>query len=411
MHPWRLFLLLTLTGFSLSASDVTWTSPATGQALACTVLEPTTPVTAGAILPVVFYLENLAAPRIGTDSDEAIIRDLRATGHLVVVLDYAHHPQARTPTLEKDLVALRRELQQKRLLAERPVDPARIFIVPSGHRLLRDIVYYREAGRTLAMDLLYPSHPAQPVGAVLEFSCDNANRMGNFSLDFCTDTILPIAASEGLTVAMADHPVAAPYQGLDPMPDSARKAKAAVRTLRAVGASLGCNGRIVPVGFSRGSGMALLLTTTQDHPELDGLGEHPGTDSQVQGAVVMSGRFTYLDLLPDDKMIPRYEKAWGTRTDHMDIWRAHGALDYLTHPTVPLFLTINATESPDALHQMDVLKRRLQELSSPFECQPELEPRGHRMPLDPAVLVPLHRYLQGQLHATDHLETIHPARP
>lgn len=411
MRGWRQFLVLTLTSLALAASDATWTSPATGLSLPLTILAPTSPASPGALLPVVFYLENLAAPRVGTDSDEAIIRDLRAAGHLVVVLDYAHHPRARTPTLEQDLVALRRQLQQKSLLAGQPIDPAHLFIVPSGHRLLRDVVFYRDDARTLAMDLIYPSNPARPVGAVLEFSCDNANRMSNFSLDFCTDTVLPIAASEGLAVAMADHPVAAPYQGLDPMPDSARKAKAAVRTLRAVGSALGLNGRIVPAGFSRGSGMALLLATTLDHPEFDGFGEHPGIDSRVQGAVVMSGRFTYLDLRPDDKMIPRYKKAWGTRSDHRDIWRAHGALDYLTHPTVPLFLTINVTESPDALHQMDVLKRRLQELSSPFECQPELEPRGHRMPLDPAVLVPLHRYLQGQLHATDHLETIHPARP
>src|SRR5207248_2722838 len=120
-------------------------------------------------------------------------------------------------------------------------------IVPSGHRLLRDVVFYRDAGRTLAMDIIYPSHPAQPVGAVLEFSCDNANRMSNFSLDFCTDTILPAAATEGFAVAMADHPVAAPYAGFDAMPDCGRKIKAAVRTLRAEGAALGLNGRIVPV--------------------------------------------------------------------------------------------------------------------------------------------------------------------
>ena len=58
---------------------------------------------------------------------------------------------------------------------------------------------------------------------------------------------------------------------------------------------------------------------------------------------MLSGRFTYLDLLPDDHMIPRYDKAWGDRTNHLDVWRAAGSLDYLTNATVPLFLSINCS--------------------------------------------------------------------
>jgi hypothetical protein len=83
---------------------------------------------------------------------------------------------------------------------------------------------------------------------------------------------------------------------------------------------------------------------------------HANVSSAVQGAVVMSGRFTYLDLLPDDKMLPRYAKAWGER-GQVSTWRRQGALDYLTKPTLPLFLTINCTEGPDALHQMEVLRK------------------------------------------------------
>jgi len=389
--------LVLALGWLPAAGDV-WPSPTTGRDLALTLLEPTpTPADARQPLPVVFYLENLAVPRVGTDGDESILRDLRASGHLVVVLDYAHDPRARVPDLNRDLVALRSQLQHKTLLADRALDANHIFIVPAGCRLARDVVYYRDGQRTLAMDLVYPAHPARPAGAVLEFSCDNTNRMGNFSLDFCTDTILPAAATEGYAVAMADHPVAAPYAGLDAMPDCARKIKAAVRTLRAAGAALALNGRIVPVGFSRGSGMALMLATTAGRDEFDGFGEHPGTDSSVQGAVVMSGRFTYLDLLPGDHMVPRYNQAWGTYADHADIWRAHGALDYLAQPAPPLFLTINAGESPDALHQMEVLRRRLTLLGSPFTYEPEPAARGHRMPLDPAVLIPLFHYLSQRL--------------
>jgi hypothetical protein len=405
------FLTFLLVLLCVPLRAATWTSPATGRELALEGLEPFFPIAPGGAVPVVFYLENLAAPRMGTESDATIIADLRAAGHFVVVLDYAHHPHARTPWLEQDLVQLRRELRQKKLLAGHRLDYSHIFIVPSGHRLKRDLVFYRDGARTLAMDLLYPSQPAQPVGAVLEFSCDNANRMGNYSLDFCTDTILPIAATEGFAVAMADHPVAAPYKGFDAMPDCALKVKAAVRTLRSEGAALGLNGRIVPVGFSRGSGMALLLATTAGRPEFDAGGEHRGTDSSVQGAIVMSGRFTYLDLLASDPMLSKYARAWGDRATHLETWRQQGALDYLAKPTVPLFLTINATESPDALHQMEVLRRRLTALDSPFAYHPETEPRGHKMPLAPAVLEPLYRYLQGQLRVASSEHPPSPALP
>lgn len=385
------------TGLPPAATAAGWASPATGRELPLQLLEPTAP-RAGGSQPLVFYLVNLAAPRAGTEPDESIIRDLRADGYLVAVLDYAQHPAARWPHLNRDLAELRRQLHRKTLLADRRPDPAHIYIVPSGHRLKRDVVYARDGQRTLAMDIIYPSRPLQPVGTLLEFSCDNENRMGNYSLQYCSDTILEGAATEGFAVAMADHPVPAPYKGLDAMPGCALRIKAAVRTLRAAGPALGLNGRIVSVGFSRGSGMALLLVTTAGRPEFEGFGEHPAVDSGVQGAVVLSGRFTYLDLLAQDHMLPRYEKAWGRRTDHPEVWRTHGALDHLTKPaTVPLFLSINVSEAPDALHQMEVLRRRLGALGSPFTYQPEGEPRGHKMPLDPAVLDPLQRYLGQQL--------------
>jgi hypothetical protein len=191
--------------------------------------------------------------------------------------------------------------------------------------------------------------------------------------------------------------VAAPYKGLDPMPDCARKVKAAVRTLRAEGLALGLSGKIAPVGFSRGSGMALMLATTDGLAEFEGFVSHTNFNSAVQGAVVMSGRFTYLDLLSDDKMLPRYAKAWGDRESSLDVWGRHGALDYLKKPTVPLFLTINCTEGADALHQMEVLQKRLANLGSEFTFKMDNEPRGHKVTLDPEILGAMNSYLNARL--------------
>ena len=335
---------------------------------------------------------------MGTESDASILHDLRDAGHLVVTLDYARHTNARMPFINRDLGKLRDDIRAKKLLGEFNVDMAHVFIVPAGCRLKRDVVFYSDTNRTLAMDIIYPSKPKRPVGAVIEFSCDNKDRFGNTSLSICSDTLLDGFATEGFAVAMADHPVAPPYKGFDAMPECAWKIKAAVRTLRVEGEKLGLNGKIVPVGFSRGSGMALMLVTTAGMAEFEDRGENTGVSSDVQGAVVMSGRFTYLDLLPDDKMLARYVKAWGEREASMETWRRHGALDYLTRSNTPLFLTINCTESPDALHQLDVLRKRLAELGSEAEFHMDNEPRGHKVTLVPEILERMRDYLKRRVN-------------
>jgi hypothetical protein len=379
-----------------STPDTHWASVVTGRKLDLKVFEPREFHT-NQPTPLVIYLENLAAPRTGTDSDQAIIGDFLNDGYLVATLDYGHDPKARVPFINRDLFNLREEVLHKTLFPGVKIDPAHVFIIPAGSRLRRDVVFYREPGRTLGMDIVYPAHPAHPAGAIIEFSCDNQNRMGDGSLAICSDTILDAEATEGLAVAMADHPVKAPYKGLDPMPDCAWKIKAAVRTLRAEGAGLGLNGKISPVGFSRGSGMALMLVTTEGMKEFEGHGENQNESSTVQGAVVMSGRFTYLDLLPDDHMIPRYNKAWGERDTHLDFWRREGAMDYMTNATIPLFLTINCTEGPDAQLQMTALRKRLAELGSDEIFMMDHEPRGHKVTLVPDILQAMNEYLKARV--------------
>ncbi len=392
----RLLLAFIATTMTAGATVEKWSSIVTGRELELTISEPSN--NSSSTLPVVVYLKNLAVPCVGTESDEAILKDFRAANYLVATLDYAHASNAHAPFLNRDLGKLRDDFRAKKILTQFKCDDAHIYLVPEGCRLKRDVLYYADPNRPLSLDIIYPSQPKQPVGALLEFSCDNQNRFGNTSLSICSDTLLDAAATEGFAIAMADHPVAPPYKGLDAMPDCVVRIKAAVRTLRVEGATLGLNGKIIPVGFSRGSGMALMLVTTQGKPEFENHGAHHDTNSDVQGAVVMSGRFTYLDLLADDHMIPRYEKVWGARTNHLETWRQQGALDYLTHATQPLFLTINCSEAPDALHQMEVLRTRLAELHSDVEYHLDAEPRGHKVTLDPEILAVMNKYFKARLN-------------
>lgn len=391
-----LFGVLSVQAQQLTVKQSRWASIVASSDLAVNILEPEQ-MKADTPVPMVVYLQNLSTTRVGQRGDEPIVREFLGQGMLVVMIDYASHPGARVPFINRDIAKIRDELRAGQFLKEYKIDQAHVFIVPAGCRLVRDVVFYRHEERTLAMDIIYPAEPKQARGAVIEFSCDNANRMGNASLSICSDTALEGLATEGFAVAMADHPVPPPYNGLDPMPDCAWKIKAAVRTLRAKGAELGLNGKIAPLGFSRGSGMALMLVTTKGMDEFEGHGEFPGVSSAVQGGVIMSGRFTYLDLLPEDKMIPRYVKAWGERDANLDVWRRHGALDYLKQATVPLFLTINTTESNDAIYQMTVLRKRLADLDNGGTYMLDRDPRGHKVTLAPEILEAMSNYLKARL--------------
>jgi hypothetical protein len=72
-------------------------------------------------------------------------------------------------------------------------------------------------------------------------------------------------------------------------------------------------------------------------------------------------------------------------------------LDYLTNSTTPLFLTINCSEAPDALHQMTVLRKRLAELGSDEVFMMDREPRGHKVTLDPDILGAMDEYLRERV--------------
>ncbi len=398
-----LLLFLSTLTHALPAHTLRWQSLATGGDVAGRVLEPAVP---SDLLPVIISLKNLSLPRIGREPDDAILSDLRATGHLILELDYAHHAKAISPNLQADVLKLRREIAEKTLLGDRRVDLARVFVLPEGFRLKRDIAFARDGARGLAMDVCYPSNPARPVAALMEITCDNANRMGTGSLVFCHDTLLEGGMFSGFAVAMVDHPVPPPYKGLDdPMPQLAHRLKAAVRTLRATGKDLGMNGRIGAMGFSRGSNMAAILATTNDRADLEGDGPHPGVSSRIQAALIHGGRFDYTRLREDDPMLARFEKAWGPRQANPERWAAHGAAHYLKKPgaggkneTAPMFLNTSDAEAVEFRDQLGIFAERLHDAGVAHVHRVDPDGRGHRVSTDPKTLADIYAFFSKYLN-------------
>jgi len=393
----RLIVLLALSTPSLAADAITWRSAATGGDVRGQVH---TPQDSPAKLPTVVYLTNLSVPRIATEPSDAIVADLVASGHLVLVLDYAKHASASSPALNADLLKLREDIasKAKSLLAEYPADPDRLFILPEGFRLRRDVEFARDGKRVLAMDVAYPSKPAKPVPLLMEITCDNVNRMGSGSLLFCRDTLLEGGAIAGFAVAMVDHPVAPPYKGIDdPMPQCLHRMKAAVRTLRAMSDEIGTSGKVGAIGFSRGGPFAAMLALTNGRADLEDDGAHRGVSSAVQAALIHGNRYDYLNLRPDDPMLARFEKAWGPRNANERRWAEHGAAHYLTRDAAPMFLNTSDAESAEYRDGLAKFDARLTELSVEHVYQVDADGRGHRVTTDSKTLANVYEFFGKHL--------------
>ena len=344
----------------------------------------------------IVVLSRLADTRASEEARGRSRESFASAGYRVIEIDYAGVENARFPHIAQDIVKLRNDVLRHGLFGGLVIDPDRIFILPEGFLLETDVCYFEDERRPLYMDIAYPAFADNVVPCVLEFSCDNVRRMGNYSLAVCRDGLLESFAVAGYAFAMADHPVAPPYKGIDPMPESGERVNAAIRTARGKGRELGLSGEIGVVGFSRGSGMALLAATTMGMDRFEGVGGYQDEESSVQAAIVLSGRFTYMNLLPDDKMRARYETVWGERESNLLRWKEQGALDYLEGATIPLFLGINSGEGADAQWQMRVLRERLEGLGSEVTFVLDDDGAGHTVPVDAVILEGMRKYLRAR---------------
>jgi dienelactone hydrolase len=388
----RWVLAIILLCPSIASAAVQWQSATTGTMLSGEVIDP---VKSDGPLATVVYLKNLSIPRLGQEPDDTILADLTKVGHLVLVLDYARHPKAVSPDLNADVLKLRSDIadpKTKSLLLDRKVDVNHLFILMEGFRLRRDVDFAQDGKRVLAMDIIYPSKPAKPVPALMEVSCDNKDRMGSSSLLFCHDTLLEGGEAAGFAVAMIDHPVPPPYKGIDdPIPQCMERMQAAARTLRYRADELGMNGKIGVIGFSRGATMAAFLAVTA----------RKDSSCRVQAALIHGNRFDYMNLRPDDPMLPRFEKAWGKREQHPGAWISHGASHFADRDAAPMFLNTSDAESPEYRDGLEKFAKRLEELGVEHVYQVDADGRGHRVSTDPRTLSAVYEFFRRHLAASE----------
>lgn len=149
--------------------------------------------------PVVVYLQNLPGERIGTDSDEEIIRDLKADGFYVHQLDCSGFPRT-SPELEEALVAfhVKSKAYLNGIFPGDSIDHYSVLYVPAGYRVAWNIPVWNllEHGPSNIIDAIFDSYnkdiaekyKVRPV-ARPEDMVDRYGRPIDF--DFCIDFIYP----------------------------------------------------------------------------------------------------------------------------------------------------------------------------------------------------------------------------
>ncbi len=335
-------------------------------------------------LPTAVYLRNLDIPRIGTDSDSTIVKDLLDDELVVVELDGADLP-AESPAMERALLDFHKNLPTLVSGASAgaiQVDESFIYTLPAGHRLKRNLPFWnierhgahgtlqrvleiyntnvaehfgaepvdsvedmrgRDGDRfdyNLYIDIIYPSGQAtEAVPTIAHFSTlDRMPRM------FLSDDrrLYPIGwVTSGYAMALIDHVYhpAARVRYFGHMPgftldnwNGVAAGAAGIRFLRAHAEAFNLNGRIGALGHSKSAYTVMRLADPRhpelpEHQEFDGFPTGspdpqpwPDHKSTIQVAYASMGMGIRRTRYTTPELVPLVVAAG--RHDHFDYWNA-----------------------------------------------------------------------------------------
>lgn len=401
-----IWLFTNLTLFSL-ANTGTWQSKVTGGIITFTATESQNPSmdVAGSYMTVV-YLEKLGFEKLGGNSNAEDVAWLLAQGYRVIELNYENHPNAVSPKINEDIIAINKVLANGAFGDMSNCSSYRSYVLFEGYRIKRDVSYFKDdptvynkpdsyvEGDSLHMDIIYPANALESVPIVLSFSYSNSSAMSVGSRDqrvflpytFAgfNDSFLEGAPARGIAWAIADHPKYCPWGGGKPVggpndayksyqvnPDAAQKVKSAVRTLRALGDDLGLSGNIGIYGFSRGSDAGSMAVGDRMVASLENKGLYTEYSDDVQAAALGAGVFDFTQIYNsindgDSNLETRCPWVWGNLEDNYALWESMGAAHLAeTSASAPVLFWYNTSDSPYYLDQISHFKSRLDSLNVP----------------------------------------------
>ncbi len=325
------------------------------------------------------------------------INDFISEGFCVLEISYELADKTYDPELNRSLIALRQYTKHWDSLLH--IDIHNVFMLPLGHRLVRDVNYYEAGGYSYQMDIRYPIQAKTESGALIQISHNTDGRRNFKSYDKYDDSILDALAIMGYTTVLCDHYGAGfiKYDKLDWMPQSLFPAKAAVQYLRMNGQKfLIDTNKIVALGFSKGGTSAALLAVTQNQADLE-LGSWYNSYSSAITASVVIGAHLDLATLREDGISADNDrwtnplKYWGDPKIRPAFWRAASATTYVGPDDAPMLL-IAGEEDAHRPKQAERMRSRLKQHNIEFDyiLVPGL---GHKLPHDEPTLQKIHKFV------------------
>ncbi len=420
---------------SCNATTGHWLSTVTGDRIRYKISEAASPLkdASGHYFTVV-YLENLGFSKLGGNSNAENVRWLLDQGFRVVELDYNHHTAAVSPAINQDIIAINDAIAVDSFCGNNNYSQYRSYVLFEGYRIALDVPYFLDdptvyntpddyvIGDELYMDIVYPADAEVYVPVVLSFSYSNSSANAKnqrlflpYTLAGFNDSFLEGAPANGMAWAIADHPKYCPwgsgkpvgsrndtYKSYQTNPDAARKVKSAIRTLRAVGDSLGLSGKIGIYGFSRGADAGSMAVGDRKVPEFENAGYHLGISDEVQAAALGPGVFDFTQIYNtlddgDKNLEIRCPWAWGPLSENEELWQSMGAA-YLveTSATAPVLFFYNTDDSSYYQDQIAHLKSKLDSLEVPVETLINYG-KGHSVPQTEASIGQLYKFFKKYL--------------
>jgi hypothetical protein len=322
---------------------MSWESPLLGKSISCAVHLPDSEAKKN---PVVVYMKNLTAPRLGELDDETLVQGFLDQGMMVIEVDYKGDRRAKAPELLPEIDRWYVYLFKTK---DHPVDSDWIYILPAGYTIDRKVRICKIGNRPVDMDVIHPSGRTAPVPLMLQITSTKdpgkwINQRAYYIYGLMTT---------GYAGAIMD------WNGGDRVSPRGRvfPEKQAARLLRANAKKWNLSGKLGVTGHSKGSSRAAAAVFVNE-PQLENdPGPHVEQSARFQVALLSAGQHAKEFLIEDgylDEVSQRKrETALKQREEvPVDEIRIGSTSAYITSDDPPVFLCVGELDKKFRVAQM-----------------------------------------------------------
>ena len=372
---------------SSAAQPMSWESPLLGKSISCVVHLPDSNAEKN---PVVVYLKNLPAPRLGELDDETLIDGFLDQGLMVIEADYESDPRAAAAELLPEIDHWYGYLFKTE---DYPVDKDWIYILPAGYTIDRRVRICKIGNRPVDMDVIHPSGRTDPVPLVLQItSTKDVGKWINQRAYYVYGLL-----TTGYAGAIMDYNGGARVSPVGRVfPE-----KRAARLLRANAKKWNLSGKLGVTGHSKGSSRAAKAAFINEAKLEDDLGPHAEQSARFQVTLVSAGQHAKEFLIEDgylDEVSRRQAAAALKQRKEVPVEeiRINSSYAYVTPDDPPAFLCVGELDKKFRVGQMKRLAAQCEKvgLEHRFIIQKGMP---HRYIPDPEVIAEIFRFFDRHL--------------